>query len=718
MKKINRKFHSTFLSVRIITSAILFVLLTPILTLKPIHVQAQAQTSQAANALRAALHSSAIGISNRAHQQLSQHIPDGQAFVWVDIEWNIEAIQAAIGSSLDEGGDAQSPSVALPYELRTSTWSMRRLDEVVKDNAQPYIRRLAVTLYLDSELPEQAEALARKILTHVLPFNESRGDTLSIEREDLARFDLKKQIEATNELVEQLQRESMSLQQAVNQERLEKESYSNLIQNLENAETTIKGQLESESQLRKTVEEELTSLKKELEELNSLPVFLQVLRKYSRGLEVPFAALICVVIVCMARFVWLLMEAGVKNRMTAKIARSIDQVAESLKESAQAAAKGAQSSGKKETEKSATRIKSQDQNAQGATLFPALPPEQVQLLNGQAKVLWQELIGWKFPTIVVLKEWLAQEQNVRVAKVLTALGPDDQAKLIASFSANEATEVIQSLVQSPLAGEAATISAQLYQEVQLYIQSRPPWVGSLHQPAFLKIQLDSLARICSKQEPEIIAFVLFLILPKSAGLLLEQLPESLAERALQAMPIIATISEGEAKRRLEVINAAADAVASSERSAVAAQSIALYESVRENLRSAITSGLSEQADVLNYVLQNVISIEKIFSLDQDTLSEILEPFAPEDLAVLLTGLSPEYVEKVRPTMSRTAFITLQSEMSRISSRPSMLRKASNNALRLQRELLRRVKSMQREGELSFEDTGTGEEAMPAMRQTA
>jgi len=121
------------------------------------------------------------------------------------------------------------------------------------------------------------------------------------------------------------------------------------------------------------------------------------------------------------------------------------------------------------------------------------------------------------------------------------------------------------------------------------------------------------------------------------------------------------------------------------------------DEVSAKTRASLQEALSQHKKLDDLINSRTVTMDDVLALDDETLSELLDEFSPEQTATLLTGLRQVGIRRVMGLLPRKMAVTVESELSRISSRQGTLKRAQNQSLEFQDLMRGRLKDLVDEG---------------------
>jgi flagellar motor switch protein FliG len=138
------------------------------------------------------------------------------------------------------------------------------------------------------------------------------------------------------------------------------------------------------------------------------------------------------------------------------------------------------------------------------------------------------------------------------------------------------------------------------------------------------------------------------------------------------------------------------------RFAIAEDITQLMDEASPKTRASLQEALSLHKDLDDQINASLITFDDVLAVDDDTLGELLDEFSPEQTAILMSGVGQEHNRRIAKILPRKIAVSVESELSRISSRQSSLKRAQNQSLEYQSLLRERLKDLVAEGVIELD----------------
>lgn len=632
-------------------------------------------------------------LEERARKVMGQQLADGRFLLYVKAD-----VSAAKFASLMNGKQKSFQLTTLPVELSAAEKEKIVAESLTVEQVTLIVSALKVTLTFNTDVPDaQAKAL-QDAITNALSLNKERGDAVVVKKASLsASFS-----EVTKD-VEKLRYEVSLAQQKAAEAQAAKTKL----------EAELRASQEKASAADERIKEEKEKVKRMEEDLSIYKTPLGDIKKIIKGLEVPLTVLPIAVLLFVFSTVGFFVYLRFQGAKTNKLMQAADVMAQAFAKANRASGPGGLTldAARAEFAKLTASQNHEAANALASSVPHALLGEELASAKQKAMDAWSDLKKHPYLTHAELREWLVGggAQTQRFIALGNALGPVESMRLLQHF-AHEDLAMLRgdsSENASELPGYAALL--QLHRKVMAEVIRRPSCVATLNFPEIVRASDDALISAVSENTPVGIALCISLLPDARASKILEALPPEKKSACIDGVAKLDELNEGEIEAELATLKSSLAPMLASVSSVGMGAAEKISQIMRESTpktRAALQESLGKHEKLRSKITQKMLTFEDVLTVEDETLSELLDEFEPERIAVLVCALDKAAQERIAKTLSRKVVIAVQSELQRLGARSATLRRAHAQSGELQAYLIDKLKTLVDEGvvEIRRKDT--------------
>jgi flagellar motor switch protein FliG len=251
---------------------------------------------------------------------------------------------------------------------------------------------------------------------------------------------------------------------------------------------------------------------------------------------------------------------------------------------------------------------------------------------------------------------------------------------------------------SKMQGFAAVL--QLHRSVTAEVLRRPVVFAQLDFPELIAAGDDLLIKGLTACSPASLALCINLLPGSRKSKVLEELSAELQSRLIDGVALLDAMDLPKLEGQLELLRKEVGSKLDnrSQQSLGAAEDIAgLLRDTSPKTQAALNQALGRHTKLRDKITEKMITIEDVLAVENDTLAELIDELEPEQIAILMSGLVPAAQQRVGSVLPPKIVITVQSEMQRLGSRQSSMRRAQAQSTGLQAALIDKLKTLVDEG---------------------
>ena len=618
----------------------------------------------------------------RAKRVLGQQLAEGRFILYIKSSLSQTKITELLNSKSQD-----TKLTSLPMSMSAKERLKLMAERLTVDQVPLFIGPLTVSLTFGSDVSNAQINSLKDATANGLGLDLKAGDTVEVKKADLLP-------QSATKDVDKLRHDTVIAEQKITQSESENKQLKNeLSAARDKIASGEREKTEFEAKIR-TLEEDLSIYKTPMGDI----------KKIIKGLELPLTVLpiaLVFFVFCSLLFFLYLRLQGTK---TAKFLEAADLLAQGMIRAGKGGANTSRVTDTPRSEIEKALQASENVGSGPGANGPLLLGEEIITLKKEALEAWQDLSQYPYLTTSELREWIVAggTQTQKFVAVMGALGPVESVKLLQTFSPNDLTQLrkIENSQESSskLPGYGAIL--QLHRLISTQILNRPEAMTRWDFPELVKASDETLANALVSVEPKSLALC-FYILPESRRFkMMEAVSAKMQSDAVEGFAALDGTTLD--KIDLELSSLKTQLIPSLSKRAVMKFAVAdeitqLMDEVSAKTRASLQEALSQHKKLDDLINSRTVTMDDVLALDDETLSELLDEFSPEQTATLLTGLRQEGVRRIMGLLPRKMAVTVESELSRISSRQGTLKRAQNQSLEFQDLLRGRLKDLVDEG---------------------
>ena len=629
----------------------------------------------------------------RAKRVLGQQLSEGRFILYIKASISPEKISELLSSKSQD-----TKLTSLPMSMSAKERLKLMAERLTVDQVPLFIGPLTVSLTFGNDVSNGQINSLKEATANGLGLDLNAGDSVQVKKADLLP-------QSGTKDVEKLRHDTVIAQQKITQSESENSQLKNDL--VAAQEKIAKGEriiTEFEAKIR-VLEEDLSIYKTPMGDI----------KKIIKGLELPLTVLpIALVFFIFASFLFFLYLRLQGNKAT-KFLEAADLLAQGMARAGKNNAIAGRSQ-KNEIEKVIQA--SENAGLGSGSNSPILLGDEIVTLKNEALEAWKNLSQYPYLVTSELREWLVAggAQTQKLVSVMGALGPVESVNLLQKFSPNDLAQLRKLENGQDSASKLPGYSAilQLHRLISTQILNRPEAIIRLDFPELVKASDDALADALIAVEPKSLALCLYILPENRRFKIIESGSAKMQRDAVEGFAALEGITPE--KIDIELSSLRTQLVPSLLKHAVIKFAVAdeisqLMDEVSPKTRASLQEALSQHKRLDDLINARMITMDDVLTVDDETLGELLDEFSPEQMATLLSGLRQEGVGRISKILPRKMAVSVQSELSRLSSRQGSLKRAQNQSLEYQTLLRDRLKELVIEGvvELNKGETSKSKE---------
>ena len=631
---------------------------------------------------------------DRAKRVLGLQLADGRFILYIKSSISQEKINELLNTKFQE-----TKLTTLPMSMSAQEKLKVMAERLTVDQVPLFIGPLTVFLTFGNDVSESQISSLKEATANGLGLDLKGGDSFVVKKSDLIP-------QSSNKDVDKLRHDSVIAQQKISQSESENLKLQSTFQQLKNELATAQEKVVKADQEKSELDAKIRSLE---EDLSIYKTPMGDIKKIVKGLELPLTVLPIALVFFIFSSLLFFLYLRLQTTKATKFLEVADVLAQGMIRAGKAGANNSPKQNSQKSEMDKVQQASESSVAGSGTSGPILLGDEIVALKMEALEAWSDLSQYPFLTTSELREWLVAggSQLQKFISVMVALGPVESVKLLRKFSPTDLTQ-IRKLENSQdsaskLPGYAAIL--QLHRFISTQILNLPEAIIRLDFPELVKASDEALTESLAGVDSKSMALCLY-ILPENRRLgIIEAFSAKLQRDAVEGFASL----DGTTPERidLELSSLKTQLVPSLLKSSVIRFAIAeditqLLDEVSPKTRASLQEALSLHKDLDDQINASLITFDDVLAVDDDTLGELLDEFSPEQTAILMSGVSQEHSRRIAKILPRKIAVTVESELSRISSRQSSLKRAQNQSLEYQSLLRERLKDLVAEGVIELD----------------
>jgi hypothetical protein len=604
-------------------------------------------------------------LEQRVRFVLAKHLEEGRFILYIKAQLDEAKLKNQISKKI--------PLLTLPKNVLEEDQKRLFFESLNKDTLQPYIKSILVQVTVDNSVNDTQSKLFQKIIYDVLDLNAKRGDKIQMSKAEFQK----------NPLETEMAQIKMSLQEA----NKAKQDYEDKIKKLESDSQNKLRELErsiqdKETELQKTqakadkTQDNITKLEKQVsenkEELSFYQPPLGEIKKMIKGLEIPLTFIPITFLLFLAAIILGLISQWNSQRRLQSFLQGIQNVAASFQK------KYAPTTIDKETSGSSSI----------GGVESSLNEED---FKEEATAAWGTLKGSLYFMASCLKDWLINEEG-KMRFVQFSLGLD--AEFLETLWRLYPTQDIQDLkdkLNNNFSKSQCYLSILQLQRLILQEKlQKPTFVENISPLYLIKMTDAQLTNIMDRASLEASAACLLFLTSSRSLRIIEGLTTYEPTTLILKMREVINLAEDRLRDlMLEIQNMAEEEKNES--------ILSLLQGGSPKLQGSLPFLLQADPDLARQIQARMVTFADVLQLDKILLQELLDPLSPENIAILLTGLPPESLNRVTACVSQGVRQDAELEFRRLKSRGTLWKRAQKESLNWQQKLSLTLKQWIQDG---------------------
>ncbi len=604
-------------------------------------------------------------LEQRVRFVLAKHLEEGRFILYIKAQLDEAKLKNQISKKI--------PLLTLPKNVLEEDQKRLFFESLNKDTLQPYIKSILVQVTVDNSVNDTQSKLFQKIIYDVLDLNAKRGDKIQMSKAEFQK----------NPLETEMAQIKTSLQEA----NKAKQDYEDKIKKLESDSQNKLRELErsiqdKETELQKTqakadkTQDNIAKLEKQVsenkEELSFYQPPLGEIKKMIKGLEIPLTFIPITFLLFLAAIILGLISQWNSQRRLQSFLQGIQNVAASFQK------KYAPTTVDKETSASSSI----------GGVESSLNEED---FKEEATAAWVTLKGSLYFMASCLKDWLINEEG-KMRFVQFSLGLD--AEFLETLWRLYPTQDIQDLkdkLNNNFSKSQCYLSILQLQRLILQEKlQKPTFVENISPLYLIKMTDAQLTNIMDRASLEASATCLLFLTSSRSLRIIEGLTTYEPTTLILKMREVINLAEDRLRDlMLEIQNMAEEEKNES--------ILSLLQGGSPKLQGSLPFLLQADPDLARQVQARMVTFADVLQLDKTLLQELLDPLSPENIAILLTGLPPESLNRVTACVSQGVRQDAELEFRRLKSRGTLWKRAQKESLNWQQKLSLTLKQWIQDG---------------------
>lgn len=630
-------------------------------------------------------------LEGRSRDILNNQLDSGNYLVLVSVQLNVKKIAQRLSALNSRTRLKALGRRMLPAELAEQFAAGLSPDEFLT-----YISSIQVNFKLDKKVDASLEKVLVGALGESLNLDTRRGDKIAVERVDFSNASTRKKYE------DQLN----GLKQELDRVREEKRTWElkgtgNETQKLQ-YETQLRGiqsDLEREREAHQKTKDLLEQQKKQAEDLQSQlgemeeKTLFGKVRRAVKGIELlvtflPIALIIIIVLTIFA--VSFLSSQGKRSR---SLLEGMQIIAGALGKGPTGAAARPSSQVNRETKES--------KKSDNETNAP-LSDTNMEHARREAEESWQITQQEPYAALMLLKDWLQTPDGVsRFMAVSQALGTELARQLWEAFPQDDLASISNGNFELLPAAVGYQLVKQISTQAEAIKLSRPQWFRTADLSQLIKASDAQIAQLANDVSEDDLGPLLYSLSPARLARVLTLIPDS--SRFIAAITRVPSRAEDECVSAIANATERLTAALESQSGNISNLVSTLYNFADASLKREISKLLESDEALAESLHGRIITIKDVLSVDKNTLSELLATFSENELAALVSSLTPQEGNVIASCLSQKFMVGVNQELSRIRSQPNLTRQAQILGERLQGVLVEEIRALIAEGRVVLAD---------------
>lgn len=631
-----------------------------------------------------------LSLLEDAKRTLSPQLETGSYLISIRVVLDEKKIETA------SGADKDLSLRSLQRKLKSEDVVKQYIETLSADDLRRFTKSTLITLTLDKEISTDLEAALVSLLENALQLNLSGSDKIKVNRVQLGSLVLRK----TQEKAETLSKDLQRIEEEKRNAELKASSIETMLRSAESQSSLLKRQSEQAQEELKKQQDEVRrhqeELKRTQEELNAAREKLQEtlddktligkIKNKIRGIEIVAAIVPAAILFVLTAVIVVVVIVSSSGKKTKTMNDGIRVLAEAIARSSQASNSAARTRPTKEL------------NSENNNLPKISEHDPSDAVRAEAEAAWVLMQESLYPMLTVLKDWLAAPAGAqRFLAFSDGIGFANSRELWKHFPASE-IEALSRLSPEPVPKAVAfqTVS-QVCRFAEATRAAQPKFFASLDLLFLIGLTDQELAQALSACTIEAAACGLVLISPTRAARLMGLISKHNPENLVALMAKFEKLDEKTANAHLALIKKNAQGVRKEIGINITNHIAAVFENSNFNARQTISRAIAQNEPLSAALRSSVVTMDDVFSLDPDTLGELISNFEPSDLGDLVFTLNQNQRNVIAALISQRVMLGVQEHMRRIQMKPALKKRSEINGQKIQDYLREEVKRMADEG---------------------
>jgi flagellar motor switch protein FliG len=584
---------------------------------------------------------------------------------------------------------------------------LRTLPSDAKSNASRYVRTLSVedvfslikavkvSLSVDKSISEGQVANVSKSISAALSLKPSRGDSVEIEKFDLASASLRSKQDAFNR-----EQQSVSFQNKKLEMMLKEMELQNKALQAKGSEKNPAGELTLEL---KKISDEIKEIRQNAQSQKIPEVTyegpLAPIKKVLVGLELPVTLLLLGLLLTLV----MLKVAGGQGKTAIALKGGLEELGKSVQAMADTLA-GAAKSASEANVSANQQTSAETKESRHVSETTGSESGSLEILQADAMKTWQLLSGMPYFLLSVLKDWLADpESRERFLQVTEAVGAENASWIWSKFPSEE-IEQLGTLLSKPISKATSFTSVStLYRAAVREAGTKALYAKEIADLEFLISLTDNdLVAALAKSDDTTVAAVLAFLTPLRATRVMNSMGERLTVQVLGLLVNIQSEKSATVQKVISQFRTLSEK--NTNRSGTATLLtclVRILEVQGSGAQKIAKMFLAENTQMAIEVRKRVLTFDDIMQLDSESLYDLMGALTPLDAAVVLATLNDIHRQTILGFYGGKAKVQIDEELKRIESKKKFKRQAELQAERIKATLVRKARTMRDQGLIEF-----------------
>lgn len=620
-------------------------------------------------------------LEERARKVIASQLDAGQYLLYVKVQMDDRKIGREIAKIRAQ---KKLRLRSLPANVQQQDEAeIRFLSEMTDETIFLYIGKKIVSFTVDSGLTADQVNSLRGALVNAIGI--TAADEFKVSQTKMATSSMQNRLEQAGQEAAQAREQARRTEMLLRELEIKKQEAGTQAAQLDTKVNRLQDELMRER-------EKADELKKQLDEFGSDKTALGKLRRLVKGFELPLT-LLPIALIIAAIAVWAIRSS---QKSTQNIAAGLQGLAAAAQRIAQ-------------TQQQTAQLGNNDNSQQVKALAEgnaALPEsaEGLELSHKEAMHTWELLKKNESLLLSVLKDWLSDsEGRIRFIYFSEAIGAEDTRALWEKFPKAE-LELLEPLLFTKVPKSAAYSTVlQLHRAVGKEVAGKPPFFTKLDLSFLSSLQDFELAEVMDNSSIEAAAAALLFVTPKRATKLLALQKTHMKENLIQTMRSLTEMTEAVGAQYAAELKQYKPQTSKAVGFDLAEHMVVLLESsnAQQDTKQAVARLLETDKTLSIKVRSRVLTFAEVLMLDDETISDLVSPLSPEQVAQLVFPMEEKQAEKILSFFSQKVVFAIRQEAGRINQKASSRRAARGESNRIQQAIVRRVKVLIEQGQIEL-----------------